>query len=165
MGSALITSSNHDGLPDLKTITYRGGIVTFRIPTSWIEEYDKEGCGVFYEDAEDSGTLRVNIFTSKAPDHLGGNLAVIALQSIRKAENHPIEELDNGKAIMRYSEPAEEDGVSLLVTYWIIAIPVAPNHVRFADFSYTISEFARSDPRVTKDKKLLDHEFRNAVFD
>ena len=164
MGSSLAASSNNDSVPDLKTITYRGGIVTFRIPITWIEEYDTEDCGVFYEDVEDSGTLRVNTFTSKAPDHLGGNLAVKALQSIRKAEDHPIEDLDNGKAIMRYSDPAEEDGASLLITYWVIAIPMAPNHIRFADFSYTILESARGDPRVTKTKKLLDYEFRNAIF-
>ena len=164
MESSLAPSSDNDRLPDLKTIEYHGGIVRFRIPASWKEDYDHEGCGVFYEDVEDSGTLRLNVFTSKVPEHISGNLAVHALQSIRQAESYPIEELENGKAIMRYSESVEEDGDALLITYWILAIPMAPNHVRFADFSYTILESARSDPRVTKEKRILDSEFRTAIF-
>ena len=32
-----------------KTVVYRGRIVRFRIPEHWIEEYEHEGGGTFYE--------------------------------------------------------------------------------------------------------------------
>ena len=43
----------------LKTIIYRGGIARFRVPHSWVEEYEPEGGGTFYEDGPDTGTLRM----------------------------------------------------------------------------------------------------------
>ncbi|MBK8594774.1 MAG: hypothetical protein IPN83_04160 [Holophagales bacterium] len=47
----------------MKSITYRGGLVTFRIPRHWVEEYEEDGGGTFYEDRPDSGTPgRVNDF-------------------------------------------------------------------------------------------------------
>jgi len=54
----------------LKTINYRGGIVRFRVPSSWLEEYKPEGGGTFYEDASDAGILRLNVlgFEKRAKD-------------------------------------------------------------------------------------------------
>jgi hypothetical protein len=40
----------------MKTIRYRGGIVTFRIPAPWTEEYEEKGGGIFYDKDNDSGT-------------------------------------------------------------------------------------------------------------
>jgi len=51
----------------MKTIEYRGGVVSFRIPSKWKEEYEEKGGGTFYEPVQDSGTLRLNIITFKAP--------------------------------------------------------------------------------------------------
>jgi hypothetical protein len=34
----------------MKTIVYRGGVVTFRIPAHWQEEYSDIEGGTFYED-------------------------------------------------------------------------------------------------------------------
>ena len=36
---------------DLKTVSYRGGLVRFRIPAGWVESYETEGGGEFYDDA------------------------------------------------------------------------------------------------------------------
>src|SRR5438552_168389 len=52
---------------NFKTISYRGGIVTFRIPSHWREEYEPNGGGTFYDDNPDSATLRLNVITAKAP--------------------------------------------------------------------------------------------------
>ena len=32
---------------DFKTICYRGGVVTFRIPSNWREEYEPREAGLF----------------------------------------------------------------------------------------------------------------------
>ena len=34
----------------LKTIVYRGGIVRFKIPANWVEEYEEDGGGTFYQN-------------------------------------------------------------------------------------------------------------------
>ena len=44
--------------PELKTVNYRGGVVTFRIPAHWREEYGADGGGIFYDTAPDAGTFR-----------------------------------------------------------------------------------------------------------
>jgi hypothetical protein len=61
-------------MPDrdgMKTIRYRGGIVTFRIPAHWTEEYKEEGGGIFYDEDNDSGTLHLSVltFASKNAGH------------------------------------------------------------------------------------------------
>lgn len=40
----------------LKEIDFHGGVVKFKIPSNWKEEYGDDGKGVFYEDAPDTGT-------------------------------------------------------------------------------------------------------------
>src|SRR5262249_43907386 len=47
----------------MKAIRCRGGIVTFRIPAHWTEEYEEEGGGTFYDEDNGSGTLRLNVLT------------------------------------------------------------------------------------------------------
>ncbi len=54
-------------LPSWKTIEYRGGLVTFRIPSDWVEEYEADGGGAFYAEKPDSGTLRLNVNTLRSP--------------------------------------------------------------------------------------------------
>jgi hypothetical protein len=43
----------------LKTINYRGGVVRFRIPADWTEEYEDVGGGTFYKPGKNTGTLRL----------------------------------------------------------------------------------------------------------
>ena len=47
----------------MKTINYRGGLVSFEIPSDWKEEYEAEGGGAFFLDKPDSGTLRLNVLS------------------------------------------------------------------------------------------------------
>jgi hypothetical protein len=56
--------------PVMKTISYRGGVVTFRIPESWNEEYSDTDGGTFYEDKPDSGTLRLKLITAESPSEI-----------------------------------------------------------------------------------------------
>ena len=48
--TSCLTSSRPSGdEPALKTIKYRGGLVTFRVPAHWKEDYEPEGGGTFYD--------------------------------------------------------------------------------------------------------------------
>jgi len=52
----------------LKTIVYRGGIVTFRIRSNWRETYEPDGGGDFFEEGPGKPTLRLNVLTARGTD-------------------------------------------------------------------------------------------------
>jgi hypothetical protein len=148
----------------LKKISYRGGVVEFFIPASWIEEYEKDGGGIFYDPSPDSATLRLNVITAKAPAPLKENSATETLKGLRQAQSGRIESLLNGNALLTYSKPATEAGHKLQMFYWMIANPVKPDHIRIATFSYTLLEGQQEQKRFKDELSLLESEIRKATF-
>jgi hypothetical protein len=143
--------------PALKTIVYRGGVVTFRIPESWTEQYGAEGGGEFYEDAPDSPTLRLNVLTFRGP-----NATAEAAATTLKEKCAVIEHLPNGAALARYERATEEQGEELELTTWELAQALPPEHLRVLVFTWTILTSQRDDPRIRADFELLDREIRAA---
>jgi hypothetical protein len=150
--------------PEMKTITYRGGIVTFRIPAHWREEYAPNGGGTFYEDSPDSGTFRLEIITARAPYPLTAESAPDVLSAINDASSANIEQLPNGCALIRYAKSVMEGQNQLQITFWSIAQVVSATHSRIATFSYTILESQRSGIQSLRELELLDREVRDCIF-
>jgi hypothetical protein len=147
----------------MKTIRYRGGLVTFRIPASWAEEYQEDGGGVFYDEDNDTGTLRLNVltFTSKTP--VTTRTAMSLLEPRREEHQGTLIDLGHGNALLRYTDLAEEDGEPLTIHYWQIANVVPPNHLRLAIFSHTVpTELADDD--VAAEVAMMDEELRACKF-
>jgi hypothetical protein len=63
-----------------KRVVYRGGIASFDLPASWVEEYEAAGGGTFYEDRPDSGTLRLNVLGFDSESTPAQEMAVSALK-------------------------------------------------------------------------------------
>ena len=143
--------------PALKTIVYRGGVVTFRIPASWTETYAEAGGGEFYEDAPDSPTLRLNVLTFRGP-----NPTPEAAASTLKKRCAVVEQLPNGAALARYARATEEQGEELELTTWELAQALPPEHLRVVVFTWTILTSQRDDPRIRADLELIDREIRAA---
>jgi hypothetical protein len=152
------------GDPPLKTISYRGGVVRFRIPAHWAEEYESEGGGTFYDDVPDSGTFRLQTITFESPSALITESASDVLSSLPQAAACPVEPLTNGCALIRYTEAALDSGHQLLITYWSVAQVLSPHHARIANFSYTLLERQSDDARFRRELDLLDREIRASVF-
>ena len=152
------------GEPPLKNISYRGGLVTFRIPAHWKEEYEPEGGGTFYEDAPDSATFRLQTITMKSPSPVTAESAPDVLSSLRQAATAPVERLPSGCALIRYTQSSVERGERLLITYWSVAHIVPPHHARIANFSYTLLERQRDDASFQRELELLDREVRASIF-
>jgi hypothetical protein len=152
------------GDPPLKTISYRGGLVTFRIPAHWKEEYEPEGGGTFYEDTPDSSTFRLQTITLKSPSPVIAESAPDVLSTLRQAATAPVERLPSGCALIRYTQSSVERGEGLLITYWSVAHIVPPYHARIANFSYTLLERQRDDARFQRELELLDREVRASIF-
>jgi hypothetical protein len=150
--------------PLLKTVTYRGGVVTFRIPAHWVEEYEPDGGGTFYDKAPNSGTLRLRVITAEAPSPVTTASAPDVLAGLPQSAGAPTERLPNGCALVRYVQSAVERGERLFITYWTVAHIIPPRNARIATFSYTLLERQRNDARFRSELELLDREIRASIF-
>ena len=149
--------------PELKKISYRGGLVAFQIPAHWREEYAVDGGATFYEDAQDSPTLRLEVITALSPTPLSASSAPDVVAEFSRGYGGVIESLPNGCALVRYTKSGDEQGHQLFVTYWSIAQVLPPSHARIAIFSYTMLDRQRSEVRFQHEVDMLDSEIRASV--
>jgi len=140
-----------------KQVVYRGGIARFEIPSSWVEEYEPEGGGTFYEPRDDSGTLRLNVLSFSSASDPSQEMARSALKDAngRSGEGFPLH--------YEVIEATEGDA-RLEIHRWQVAVPVLPHSVRLAIFSYTILSGQRNDPHIANEWKFVDASLRKATF-
>jgi hypothetical protein len=162
--SLSILSSGVSMAESLKEINYHGGVINFKIPSNWKEEYEKDGGGTFYEDAPDTGTLRLSIITMQAPPDVKGNLPAQALSSISSIDQNNIEILDNGNALAHAIQRTEEQETKITIYWWYLANHLPPNHVRLANYSYTILTSKENDNNIQEEIMLLEGLIKTAVF-
>ena len=150
-----------------KTIVYRGGLVRFRIPAHWIEEYEPEGGGTFYEEGLDTGTLRLNVLTfeSKQPDHVQSASEFLSTY-LKELPNAEIIARTDGNASLAFWKFYEQDEKepALAIRYWQVANRVLPLHMRVAVFSYTMVRSQKDDPRFIGEVRMIDGEVRQCRF-
>ena len=149
----------------MKTIHYRGGVMCFRLPEHWEEEYEEEGGGTFYDPDLETGALRVNVMTLSSKEHVGPASAVGILEQLPMTAGRQVEALPDGNALVAYSEglqQEEDDG--LFAWYWLIGNPVPPHHLRIAIFTYTAAADQADDPDVIEQAEMLDRELRQCRF-
>jgi hypothetical protein len=149
--------------PVMKTISYRGGAVTFRIPESWNEEYSDTDGGTFYEDKPDSGTLRLKLITAESPSEITSDSATSLLNTLRVVKGQAMRQ-PNGNAFARYEEESVDRGQKIKILYWLVANPVPPKHTRIATFSYTILRRKQRDSVTMHDIQMLEKEILEARF-
>jgi hypothetical protein len=148
----------------MKTIRYRGGVVTFRIPAHWTEEYEEEGGGVFYDEDNETGTLRLNILTFASKTPVTARTAMSVLEPRREEYQAELIDLGHGNALLRYTDEAEEGGEALTIHYWQIANVVPPSHCRLAIFSYTVPTELANDEDVAAAVAMMEAELRACKF-
>jgi hypothetical protein len=140
-----------------KQVVYRGGIASFEIPSSWVEEYEPEGGGTFYEPRDDSGTLRLNVLGFSSENEPAQEMARSALKS---ADGNSIE----GFPLSYEVEETQEDDAQLEIHRWQVAVPVLPHSVRLAIFSYVILAGQRTQLNISEELRFVDTSIRNAKF-
>ena len=153
----------------MKPIVYRGGVVLFRIPAHWREEYSDIDGGMFYEHRFASRILRLKIITAASPKELRSTSGLELLQPFADMlKNEGVESLmrtrNDGNAVLNYKQDGFEQGVRLTIFYWVVANPLPPRHARLATFSYTILAAHRGKSRVQRDLTMLDAEIEAATF-
>jgi len=152
--------------PNLKTINYRGGIVRFRIPDGWQEEYEDEGGGTFYAPGADTGTFRLYVTTFGAPPGKTLSLSDAPDFLLPFAEKYgvPIQSVRPGVAMIRYDLATSDRGQALKIRYWQVGQVLPPRNVRQALFSYTLLAKQFDQVRFHQEMDLLEREVLAAEF-
>ena len=140
-----------------KTIHYRGGIVRFALPSDWVEEYEPDGGGTFYEDRPDSGTLRLSVLGFES--HKPAEEAASTVFPQAEAELLP-----SGFWMRRDLVPAVEEGETIHIHRWEIAIPIPPHGLRLACFTHTVVAGQETDRAIAAELKMVDECIRAAEF-
>ena len=148
----------------MKRIEYRGGILSFNIPDSWIAEFEDDGGGIFYEDGPGPDILRLNVLTFRSPSEESIASVVRAFEKMECPEPAPIQITENGLVFRAYASRGEEDGEPITTYYWELGQPVLPNHMRLAIFSYTVPTSHASEPSLMALINVLNREIRDATF-
>ncbi|MGF1705473.1 hypothetical protein [Enterovibrio baiacu] len=146
-----------------KEISYNGGLITFNVPQDWIEEYDQQGGGTFYEDSPASGTFRLHVITLQSQASVTKSEVVNVLQSVGKIGD-PVSTLPNGTAYKTFSEKTQDSGQDITIYYWSLAQIIEPNHARIANFSYTVLSSQVGTTRHQEEIDYLLNSIRNAKF-
>jgi len=148
---------------DLKLINY-GGILQFRMPCDWIEEYEEEGGAKFYEPHPDAGILRLNILTYRTPGPVSATEISNLLAGMARGRHEPVAIHADGSMSIAAWESGDEDGEPLAIRTWCIGSWVPPDCVRIALFTYTMLESQRDHEAFTRDVAMIDREVRSCHF-
>ena len=146
----------------LKVISYRGGLVTFRIPIHWVEEYEANGGGTFYENGPDTGTLRLHVLTLKAPPSITENVAFHALANLSDVEVSQIRLLLPNLVLAQNTRRSSENGYDITLKQWWLASAGEDGIVRVAYFTYTILTSQERDESILKEYSMVQREIENA---
>ena len=160
----LSITSAHAGDIAMKEIRFRGGLVSFSIPKHWVEESERDTTGLFYADVPDSGALRLDVITYKLPKPLSKDAAFEELKANSRLKSHSIQRLKNGNAIATAIERASDQGTATTLFWWHVTNPVHPDHVRLANFSYTVPTSREGTDTVKREVQMLTESIKNAKF-
>lgn len=160
----LSNTSVHAGDFEMKEIQYCGGLVTFSVPKNWVEEYDPDGGGMFYENAPDTGTLRLNLITAKSRTPLSDDAAFEELVAMKSVKAESVQRLRNGNAIATSIQRSSEQGQDITIFWWHLTSPVRPSHLRIANFSYTVLTAQERSEIVKREVKILTESIKDAKF-
>jgi len=151
-----------EGLTGMKIINYRGGVVRFRLPSRWLEEYDEEGGGRFHDPEVESGTLYLNVMTFQSEAPVSAEAARGMLQVRADNVGTEITSPDDGLEHLHYQ--AEEEDGEFVVWYWEVADTVPPHHARMAIFAFSVEADLADDEEVQEALSMLRQEIPRCEF-
>lgn len=153
-----IISKKNNKIIDMKLIRYRGGIVSFKLPANWKEEYYDDGGAAFYRDELDSGTLRLSVisFERKEGNAIGSDgLALLSDSDLY---------VNEGFRLKEETKLSDEDGEALLMYFWYIHVPTVDNEHRLIIFSYTILASQESDLIINEELNFIRNTILSAHY-
>jgi hypothetical protein len=139
------------------------GVVSFRIPKTWIEEHE-ENTGIYYENDNGTGTLRLTVMTARRPQANTAGGLVEFMRGIQGREGGKLQLLANGNVVWRNTVGSIEDGQELTEHHWEIGSSISPTQFRLAIFTFTLVSARIFDERNVGHVTMLDEELPNTQF-
>ena len=149
-------------MKNTKVIDYRG-VLKFNIPSDWVEEYDDEHGGTFYEDSPLSGTLRLKLMTLNTPKGSSFKDASSILNDIITKGSQSIQ-LPNDNAFKMFFEQTVDSGQEITIYYWALVQFLKPSRVRLSNFSYTVLTNRLSIESVREEIDFITEQVKNAEY-
>lgn len=151
-------------LKNKKLVTYRG-ILSFEIPRDWIEEYDDNDGGTFYEDSPNSGTLRLKLISIKIPESSKTVNTVDILNDLTLNKGSKTILLPNNNAYKMIYEEATDNGLDITIYCWSLVQSIQFNKTRLANFSYTVLSEELDSECARQEIDFITHQVENAIFE
>jgi hypothetical protein len=144
--------------PELKDVALRSGAVRLRLPRHWTEEYADEDHASFRDPGSPQRVLRLTgAAVASAPLGLRE-----LLRSRAGQEATTVEDLPEGRVLLRSLDATREAGQEVVVFRWLSAAPLPSAVVRLATFTFSVPEKTALDPLTRDVVTLLDLEIRSA---
>ncbi|GAA3523656.1 hypothetical protein GCM10022393_43150 [Aquimarina addita] len=147
-----------------KKIYFYNGLISFNIPSDWIEEYEsEETSGTFYEDIPFSGTFRIRLLMLNSPNPMEKKDVLEVLNADNQTSNNPII-LQNGNAYKKFIDRTIDSGHNITIYYWSLANINSSNSARLANFSYTVLTEFENEKWVQNEIRFLNREIEKVDF-
>jgi len=151
-------------MSNLKTIEYRDGALSFRIPSHWKEDYDENGSGEFYDRRDDERTFRLTLHKYEAESPKPLEHPRRTMEAIAKKYGGHVTELGNGYYFNSHERHYEEDGEALTNRFWILSRMISETGSHLASFSYTYPDSLSEEPETVDGIRMLEAIVREARF-
>ncbi len=142
----------------LKEIEYRGGLVRFRIPETWTEEYGAEGGAAFSDPASRQRVLRLHTITAEKPGRAGREELAFLLGSLRPPGECVLATLPDGQLLLKHVDA----GAGGLLYTWQLARSVSPDKARIAVFTLAVAAEDALSAITRDDRRRVERIVRAA---
>jgi len=116
---------------------------------------------MFFEEGEDTGTLRLNVTTFGSPKAI---TAESAREFLATAVGLPVETLQNGNALAKRITKTTDRGQKITMYSWHLSASLPPETIRLANFTYTVLASETQSSTTMKDLSFIEASIRQATF-
>lgn len=151
---------------ELKVINYRQGALRFSIPVEWSEEYGRDSGGTFFEQAPDSGTLRLSVvvLNTKGKTDADALERFLKTRPEARAKGAQISKESNGNVVLQFIQRTNEGGDDMSIVWWFVASGAFEDYIQIAMFSYSLLNLNLNKEQNKEDILLLDQVLRKTEF-
>jgi len=151
---------------ELKVINYHEGALRFSVPVEWQEEYGRESGGTFFEQAPDSGTLRLSVvvMNTKGKTDSDALERFLKTRPEARAKGAQISKELNGNVVLQFIQRTTEGGDDMSIVWWFVASGAFEDAIQIAMFSYSLLNINREKEQNKEDILFLDQELRKTEF-
>ncbi len=139
----------------MKLIKYNGGLVSFKLPDDWKEEYYDDGDAAFYREDSDLGTLRLGIKAIELKEEYTEKVELSSESGMYVEDGFPLKEE------VKLTNEGEDD---ILVYSWEVIIPVDSKGRQIILFSYTIPACKESDMEINLELAFVRNTILKASY-